>query len=324
MVIPDPVTPVRRPCHVRLCFLLLSLLGNIFLLSATDIPAAKDRLRVLVSLPAYFSWTSQIGGRWVTVEPLLPDNADPHQFQFRPRDLQRLRTANLIVLNGAGLEDWLKPVLQKQAPDSASKIVEISAGYPRSNWIFDGHPGDGDTPSIQPRDATGFPNPHFWLDPVFAAYAVTNLLQILQDAAPAHADAFRTNASVYLDRLRKLDADFAAFRKPLQSPTIVTVHPAFPYLCQRYQLPLIGTLEIVPGVEPSPRHLSRLIREIRAHGVTTLFVETHSDSRLAKQLASDLNLSTAELDTLETGAWSASGYEDGMRRNLSTLVRCLH
>ena len=324
MVIPDPVTPVRRPCHVRLCFLLLSLLGNIFLLSATDIPAAKDRLRVLVSLPAYFSWTSQIGGRWVTVEPLLPDNADPHHFQFRPRDLQRVRRADLILLNGAGLEDWLKPALRQQAPDSEGKIVEISAGYPRAQWIFDDAESEGNETSSHPPDPSGFPNPHFWLDPVFASFAVSNILQILQRAAPAHADSFGTNASVYLDRLRKLDADFIAFRKPLKSPALVTVHPAFPYLCRRYQLSLIGALEVVPGVEPSPKHLSRLIREIRTHRVGTLFVEPHSGSRLAEQLASDLKLSTDELDTMETGAWSANAYEDGMRRNLCALSRSLH
>lgn len=292
--------------------------------ASVDLWSATTQLRVLVSLPAYFSWTAQIGGDFVLVEPLLPDNADPHHFQFRPKDLERVQRANLIILNGAGLEDWLKPALNRQAPDSIGKIVEISAGYPTNEWIFDGAESSANQQQPHPSNQLGTPNPHFWLDPVFASFAVTNILHILQQAAPAQADSFGTNASAYLCRLRQLDVDFSTFRKPLQAPSLVTVHPAFSYLCRRYQLTLVGSLETVPGVEPSPKQLSRLIQEIRSRHVTTLFTEPNSTSRLAKQLAVDLNLTTADLDTLEMGVWSANAYEEGMRCNLRTLARYLH
>jgi zinc transport system substrate-binding protein len=285
--------------------------------------AAEPRLRVLASLPALYSWASQVGGDRVQVDRLLPTEADPHLFQFRPRDLEVLKHADVILLNGAGLEDWLKASLEKQMPGSGGKMVEVASGYPPSELIYPGSPEDAESSTAGSKAADGPPNPHLWLDPVFARHGVTNILQAFQRLAPESGAVFATNASRYLSQLRQLHEDYESFRRPLRSPAMVTVHPAFSYLCQRYRIRLVGVLEETEGTEPGPRHLAALMGQIRANHVSTLFVEPHSPSRLALQLARDMKLTVAELDPLENGFWSVGGYEEGMRSNLRTLTRQL-
>lgn len=285
--------------------------------------AAEPRLRALVSLPALYSWASQVGGDRVQVDRLLPVEADPHLFQFRPRDLEVLRHADVILLSGAGLEDWLKVILEKQVPGTGRKIVEMTTGYPQSELIYQAGLEDSRSSSEASSIPVGPPNPHLWLDPIFACHGVTNILRTFQQLAPECSAAFATNATIYIDRLRRLHEDYEAFRRPLKAPAMVTVHPAFPYLCRRYRIRLVGVLEESAGTEPGPRHLAALMGKIRANHISTLFVEPHSSSRLALQLARDMNLTVAELDTLETGDWTIGGYEEGMRSNLRTLTNQL-
>jgi zinc transport system substrate-binding protein len=285
--------------------------------------ATEPRLRVLVSLPALYSWASQVGGNRVQVDRLLPVEADPHLFQFRPRDLEVLRHTDVILLSGAGLEDWLKASLEKQLPGSSRKIVEMATGYPPSELIYPEGPEDSGSSKSMPAIPNGPPNPHLWLDPIFACHGVTNILRSFQQLAPDFSAVFSTNALVYIQQLHRLHDDYEAFRRSLKAPAIVTVHPAFPYLCRRYRIRLVGVLEETAGTEPGPRHLATLMGQIRENHISTLFVEPHSNSRLALQLARDMKLTVAELDTLETGYWSAAGYEEGMRSNLRTLMKQL-
>jgi ABC-type Zn uptake system ZnuABC Zn-binding protein ZnuA len=99
----------------------------------------------------------------------------------------------------------------------------------------------------------------------------------------------------------------------------VTFHDAFPYFLRRYDLHLVGVVEEVPDVDPSPRYLARLMRAIRASGVGVVFTEPQFNVALAKRLAEDLKLKLAELDVLETGPLTAGAYEDAMRTNLRVL-----
>jgi ABC-type Zn uptake system ZnuABC Zn-binding protein ZnuA len=74
-------------------------------------------------------------------------------------------------------------------------------------------------------------------------------------------------------------------------------------------------------VPPSPRYLSDLLKVIREKNVPVIFVDPRESQRLAKQVAHDAKIRTAELDTLESGKLDAQGYEEGMRRNAETLAR---
>src|SRR5213594_1178571 len=160
----------------RLCSTLLLLFGTIGCGSGTE----PGRLKVVTtSLPIY-CFTDNVAGDLASVENLLPANVSPHDYQLTPQDARKLSGARLAVASGLGLEDWLDRVLKGQhAP-----VVEASAG------LGNGRIGSDD------RHDHGAWNPHFWLDPVLAAHAVTNIMRALQDVDPANAQGYARNAAV--------------------------------------------------------------------------------------------------------------------------------
>jgi zinc/manganese transport system substrate-binding protein len=287
-------------------------------------PGGEARnIKVVTSFLPVWCFTVNVAGDLAEVENLLPPGTEPHDFQFSPREMRKLNAADLVIINGLQLESWLdKPIHSAERPTT---VVEAAAGLsfeliPARSGLAGARAGAQQTP--------GAPNPHIWLDPRLAAHAVSNILQALQKADPAHAAGYAKNADTYLARLKKLDADFAAGLTGAKDKPFVTMHDAFPYLARRYGLKVAGVIEQTPDVEPSLKYLSELGRVIRQEHVRVIFTERQSaggsESKLAEQLGRDYNVPVAALDTLETGEFTPEAYENGMRRNLQKLEEYLN
>ncbi|HTH48213.1 MAG TPA: metal ABC transporter substrate-binding protein [Candidatus Limnocylindria bacterium] len=289
------------------------------------------RPKILTSIPPLYCWAVNVAGDLASVENLLPADIGPHDYQFKPRDLKRLQAADLIVLNGLGLEDWFTKAIQANATPAPGKVIRVSDGLPQTDLIYGlptlelepAQPGSGHPVHEDHDHDQGLANPHLWQDPRLAMHGVTNILLALQRIDPAHAADYQRNATAYLGRLVALDAELRKSITGLGVRTVVTYHDAFPYFCRRYGIELAGVIEQVPGSDPSPRYLAELLKVIRARHVKVIFTEPQFNPRLAKRLADDLGIAVAELDVLETGALSPGSYEDGLRRNLRVLEQYL-
>ncbi|MHB8520935.1 MAG: metal ABC transporter substrate-binding protein [Limisphaerales bacterium] len=299
-------------------------------LSAGSAAPEPRRLRVLTSFLPVYCFTVNVTGRLAEVENFLPAGVEPHEYQLAPRDLQRLGTADLIVVNGLQLESWLNHAIQIGAIRDPARVVRAAAGL-EAELIFTGsQPMSLGTTTASGQSAApaadaprGVPNPHIWLDPRLAAQAVSNVLAALQKADPTHAAAYAGNASAYLQRLKKLDAEIRRATAPLQQRAFITCHNAFPYFSRRYGLKILGVIEQTPDVNPSPRYLAHLSQVVRQQHVKAIFTERRLSTTLAEQLGRDLDVPVAELDTLETGQFVPTAYEDGMRADVATLVQYL-
>lgn len=277
-----------------------------------------QKLQILTSILPLYSFAANIAGDSAEVNNLLPANVSPHDFQFSRRDLQKVQRADLIIANGLHLEEWLQRLLQSAGKEK--KVVEASFGM-ESQLIYGTTQLKGHAEAGARTEAA--PNPHVWLDPVLARQMVTNILNAFVKADPGHEAQYKANAAKYLETLSKLNRDFEAGLAPLRGQSIVTLHDAFPYLARRYGLHLAGVLEQVPDVDPSARYLKAFQEVVRAEKIPVLFVEPHYSSRMVRQVAKDMNLRVAELDTLETGPLKEDTYEKLMRQNLRTLTESL-
>jgi ABC-type Zn uptake system ZnuABC Zn-binding protein ZnuA len=295
------------------------LLGALACLQAWAGDARKPR--VLTSFLPGYCFAANVAGEFAEVEHLLPAAVDPHEFQFSPRDLRRLAATDLIVVNGLGLEGWLTKALELAADQRPPRIVEAAAGLPEELLLGPiAKPLEGGS---SPGPRAGHANPHIWLDPLLAAHSVTNIQRALAQLDPAHADDYARNANDFAARLHRLDDEIHAAVATFRPRKLVTQHDAFAYFARRYGLHIVGVLQELPEVEPSPQHLKRLANLIREHGLKVIFTEPRSASRLAAQLTHDLGLEVAELDTLESGPLTPTAYEDGLRQNLRVLEKYL-
>jgi len=317
---------------MRLLAILWLVVAVIQFATAQSAAAEPRKVQVLCSLVPLASWTLNVVGDLATVETLLPADVGPHDFNFRPRDLKRIKSADLIVINGLGIEEWLGKVLRSNAGDLTNKLVRTGEGldaeyiYHLPELVLDpkNRKKDGHSHAHDHIGAGEQPNPHVWLDPVFARHGVSNILHGLVRIDPQNAEGYRRNARIYLDRLQKLDDEARSVVDGLTEKSLVTFHDAFPYFTRRYGLELVGVIEEVPGVDPSPKYLSELLKVVRSRRVKALFTEPQFSPKLANRLARDLGIGIGELDVMETGTVAAEFYEQGIRRNLQSLQKSLN
>lgn len=259
---------------------------------------------VVTSFLPLYCWTANVAGDLATVENLLPPRADPHEYAFTPSDARKLASADLIVVNGLGLEVWLSKFL-RSSPASEQRLVVTSQ-------------------NLNSQLASGsHANPHVWLDPQLAAVGVSNIAAALQRIDPTHEAAYARNAESYSAKLQQLDRDIQQSLDGVTNRAIVTYHDAFPYFARRYGLEIAGVVEQVPDVNPTPKYLSRLGRTMRERNIHAIFIPRNETTRLARRIAEDLRVELVELDTLETGALSPSAYEEHMRANAAVLKKYL-
>lgn len=321
----NPAVPHPRR-HFRLPAFLAAGLVLVGAALATPAPAAETTAprRVLTSFLPIHSLTVGVAGDRARVENWLPTGVDPHDFQFSPRDLRRLAEADLLIVAGLGLEGWKEERLRESAGNPRLRVIEAAAGLPPETLIEDpcGHDHSQETDAGGSTGPHHPPNPHFWLDPILAAHAVTNIARALEAIDPAGASAYRANAASQVARLHALDREFAGALAGHRDTAFFTVHNAFPYLARRYQLRLAGVVQTTGNEEPSARELADLARTARDQGVRVLFNDG-SPSRLTRRLAADLKIPVATLETLEIGDLRPEAYEAGMRRNLRALQSAL-
>lgn len=280
----------------------LFLLSN-GLLSASDSP----KLKVVTSFLPIYCFTVNVAGDHADVQNLMPSGATPHEYQFSRRDLEKLNGADLVIINGLGLETWLGRLLQNSGSKRKSELITISASLEKE-LIY---------------DQANKPNPHIWLDPTLAAHCVTNVLRAFQKTDPPNAAKYAANAADYVHRLQKLDSELEVALHPYVEAAVITYHAALPYFARRYGLKVVGVFEPVPEISPSVRHLASLREAARTHNVRAILTETPSPPRIAERFANDLRIPVASLDILESGALSATAYETGMRSNVAALTRVL-
>lgn len=276
------------------------------------------KLRVVTTIFPVYNFAAGVIGSVGETQNLLAPNVEPHDYQLSPGDLRKLKDADLVIFNGAGLDTWVRKAL---TADAKSKALDLSKTLEAD--LIDAAPDlDLEGPHKHGHEHQhGAANPHFWLDPQLGIRCVTNILAQAQKLDPANAAEYARNADAYIASLQKLDREIADLLAPVKDKPFITQHDAFPYFVRRYQLRQVGVLESAPDVPPSPRYLADLLKLIREKNVRVIFSERNESPRLPKMVARDSRIRIAELDTLESGQAQPGAYEAGLRRNAQTLAR---
>ena len=258
-----------------------------------------------------------VAGDRFTVQTLIPRGTDPHSFEPTPRDVASVAGADLVIINGGGLEGPLLDTLKNAG--GRAKIVDASAGLKTRT------PKPG-----EPSLAAGQTDPHFWLDPVLVETYAANIRDAFIAADPSGAAAYTANAAAYDAKLTALDAwiRVQVAQIPRQGRKLVTDHASHGYFADRYGLRVVGT--VIPGVgtseTPTARQLAGLTAAIRSAGVHAIFVELGDNPELARQIAAETGIKvvTGLLDhTLSPPGGPAPTYIDMMKYDTRQIVEAL-
>ena len=288
----------------------------IALLAAAQIQAA-DKIRVVATLTDLADLTRNVGGDHVDVFSLATGIEDTHGVPMKPSFVPKLNRADLVVSVGFGCEHAFLPAL-----------LEAS----RNPRIQEGHPGYVDcsvgvTPVEVPLstdhsagDVHPYGNPHYLLDPVLAKTAVTNIYNALVAAGPEYEADFTRNRDAYI---AKLDAKIAVWEKeaaPLKGVKFVSYHEHWPYFASWLGMDYIDTIELKPGIDPTPRHIEDLVNEMKAQHVPIVVREPQFPEKVPALIAKETGATLVKLPIMPGGVPNTSTYIEEMDYIVHSLV----
>lgn len=250
---------------------------------ATTSSAPATVPRVLVTTSVLGTLVEDLVGDSATVEVLMPNGVDPHEFQPSAKDAQRLQDATLIVTNGTNLEESIADAIER-ATDAGVPMFTATDHVKVREF------GEGELADEGPLD------PHIWLDPVRMSQVTSALSKELRtrlgiDVADRSSDLAR--------RLADLNVEVAAqvASIPGDQRELVTGHESMGYFADRYGLRLVGA--IIPSLssqaEPSAADLATLATQIEKAGVPAIFTEIGTPTAVAEAIADQTGVRVVEV-----------------------------
>ena len=236
-------------------------------------------LNVATTVAPISSIVRNVGGTRIDLHGIVPDGVNSHTFEPAPSDAAILAKADLVIVNGLGLEDPTFELAQANLKAGAQIYSLGENTITPAEYVYD----------FSFPEEEGKPNPHLWVNVPFAMRYAELTAQWLGERDPDNAPYFQENLARYLTVLRALDAGIMASVQtiPEQNRKLVTYHDSYAYFARHYGLTVVGALQPSDFSEPSARDVAQLIEQIRAESVPAVFGSEVFPSEVLAQIAEE-------------------------------------
>ena len=289
---------------IPLLLLLLALL-----LSACA-PAAPADIAA-TTLPVWQFTCRITEGTDLTVTRLVTESVSClHDYTLTVRQMKAIEGCQVLVLSGAGLEDFLGDAL-----NSARQVIDSSAGIGLLEGGHHHHEGE----ETHEEEHHHEHDPHIWLSPECAMAQARNICEGLSVEYPEFREIFEENLAGLLADLETLEAYGQAQLSGLSSREILTFHDGFSYLAHAFDIEIVEAIEEESGAEASAKELIHLVEEVRHHDIRAIFVEENGSGSAASIIAAETGAKKGMLSM----AMSGDDYFSAMYANIDALKEAL-
>ena len=267
--------PARRACR----WLAAAALAFVFALPPA---AAAARIKVVASINDLASIAATVGGDRVEAFAIARPNSDVHRVEVLPSYMVRVAKADLYLKVGMQLDRWADQVIagsrngRLQVLDCSERVTILD----RPTTKVDARQGD-----VHPEG-----NPHYWLDPGNGAAVAAHVAQALARLEPQHAAEFQARAEAFGAACEARRAAARERLAALPNRLLLTYHASWLYFAHVAGLEVAGTVEPVPGIPPTGRHLSELVSLVRERRVPVLLQEPYFSGDAAAFLARETGI----------------------------------
>lgn len=318
------------------------LLVAIVLLHFSGAQAAEKQLTILVTTFPLYQITRNIAKNvpGVDIELMIPAQMGcPHDYSLTPQDMRKLGRADLLIVNGLGLEEFLGAPVKKANPKL--KVIDSSKGINQVLQYVDGEAKAAGLEPQQTREGTKGnerrahqdddpghghgPNPHLFASPRMAALLASNIGKALAALHPEGAPAYTANAATYSQQMNQLADSFVDLGKRLKNNRIVTQHGVFDYLARDMGLKVVAVVQAHAGQQPSAAEMLQITQAIKKNDAGAVFTEPQYPEAVGAAIAREAGIVAARLDPAANGPEQAplDYYQQTMRTNLVTLEQTL-
>ncbi len=303
-------------------FLLIAIavvgVGFIIFIALVDRDSARsagNRVEVTASFYPLYFFAQEIGKEHINVVNITPAGSEPHDFEPTGRDIARIESSDILILNGVGFEPWYEKI-KHDLSEQRITVIETGNGLELLEDLnHDGHAGEI------------ISDPHVWLSPVYASQQVEQIKNALIQTDPQNTEFYEANARDLLDRLEKLDLEFREGLNNCKHSSIVTSHAAFAYLAHEYGLRQVPISGLTSEEEPSSQKLAQVARFAKQNQIKYIFFERLVSPKFSDTIAHEVGAQTLVLDPLEglseENIKNGKSYFTVMQENLQNLQTAL-
>ena len=242
---------------------------------------ADARLRVVATVAPIAALVDRVSGGVADVTVMIPPGASP--VTYEPA-LSRVRAA-------------------------ASADVYVSVGHPAFSWESTWLAGlleQGDAVVISGSEDCGIlpDDPHVWLSLSCMRTLAESVAEAVRHAHPEAAESIAASLADLLSEMDHMRVVADSALGPSRGGTFLTLHPAWGYLAEEYELRQLAILEHGSG-DAGPAELARVVGEARQVGLVNVLVQPQFSAEAALLVAQELGGKPIVLDPLARD-WPAS------------------
>ncbi len=280
-------------------FGILTALLVLLVLPFCGTPAAeKPRLTVVCATYPIYLFASSLAENvdGVAVERLDTGTASClHDYTLSMADMKKLERADIIALNGAGLEEFLEDALAA----SDAWVIDCSVGVELLENLSHRHDGDG-----HDSHDHGHWDPHYWMDPANARIMADNLRGGMALTDPDHAGEYEANAMKTEEILLRVEKDARELMErylPQGVPGLITFHDGFRYFARAFDLPLLASIEEEAGSEASAHEIVEITELVKEYSIPVIFTEKNGSDATARAISRETGCRVAQLTMIMDG-----------------------
>jgi len=242
-----------------------------------------DRLRVATTVAPITSILLQIGGNRIYLHGLIPPGVDSHTYEPKPSDAEVLSRADIFIMNGAHLEGTSEEIAKENLPDP-TKIYKLA-----DNTLSGDDPETGFLYHFSFPKAEGNPNPHLWMNPLYALRYAELIRDWLSDNDSDNADYYAANYEAFRAVIEELDAAIRLDVEtvPAENRRLLTYHDSWAYWAREYGWTVLGAVQPSDFSEPSARDVADLITQLKETGVPAIFGSEVFPSSVLETIAAE-------------------------------------
>ncbi|NMB44331.1 MAG: zinc ABC transporter substrate-binding protein [Clostridiales bacterium] len=304
----------KKLLFILLCMVLITA-SSLIITSIISEDKASSKTRLVTSFyPIYIIATNLVEG----IEDIEVVNLTEyetgclHDYQLTTRDMKRLENADLIIMNGGGMEGFVEDIF-----DSYPNIpvIDSSTGIPLLSGTSHSHEEDDG----HNHDHSHEYNAHIWMNMDYYIKQVENVAKELSELYPSYTRIFETNSMKYIEEIRVLQEEYKSRLAGYKEIPIILFHDAFEYLADEMGLNVIHIISMDENSYLSAAQIKEIIDKINIYNVEMLLTEEQYSVTVAETISSETDSRVYIVDSIVTGPEEKDAYIKGMKNNLEIL-----
>lgn len=286
---------------------------SIFFLLISTFSFSNDKLKIGVSLQAYYSFVSNIVKDRAEVIPVARlDLYDSHSYQPKVEDIKRVSDLDILVVNGIGHDEFMFEILN--ASDRKNEIKLIYANKDISLM-----------PVAGTLNSQKILNTHTFISITTSIQQIYNIARDLAEIDTKNKDFYLENAREYVKKLRKLKVEALDEIKNLNNFEfkVATFMGGYDYLFAEFGIDVKAVIEPFHGSQPNVADIKKAVDIIRAENIDVIFGEKHFSNKYVEAIQKETGIELRTLDHLTSGPYEIDSFEKLIKVDLEEIVNTI-